>query len=204
MAVPHNPRVQKLVLVVIIAIILSFVWPRRTQYIFTRPSFTISHNTSSSETSDKVFKKPSNPHQPPLNRLQGWFNDAISKPKQHGSSIKPIAYIFPAFHPFPENDKIWGANFTEWDNVRKLTHNKWGLELIRPSTEIGYYNGVEFDTRKRQGRYLLDSGFYGAAFHHYWFSGKPVMDGVLKGILNDGEPNIPFMLSKRHLGSDDS
>jgi hypothetical protein len=110
-------------------------------------------------------------------------------------SVKPIAYIFPQYYPFPENDKIWGANFTEWDNVRKATKNSYGLETIRPHESVGYYNGVEFATRQRQGRFLRDSGFYGAVFHHYWFAGKPVMDGVIKAMLKDGEPNIPFMLS---------
>jgi len=119
---------------------------------------------------------------------------ATSKiPWQH--SIKPIAYIFPQYHAFPENDFIWGPNFTEWDNVRKVTHNVYGLETVRPTDEVGYYNSLELHTRQRQARFLRDSGFYGVCYHHYWFSGKPVMDAVLQQMLKDGEPNIPFMLS---------
>jgi hypothetical protein len=112
-----------------------------------------------------------------------------------GYSIKPIAYIFPQYYPFPENDRIWGANFTEWDNVGKATHNSHGLETIRPHESVGYYNGLEFRTRQRQGRFLRDNGFYGAVYHHYWFAGKPVMDSVIQAMLKDGEPNTPFMLS---------
>jgi Glycosyltransferase WbsX len=112
-----------------------------------------------------------------------------------GYSIKPVVYIFPQYYPFPENDRIWGTNFTEWDNVRKVTHNRLGLETIRPDESVGYYNGLDFQTRERQGRFLRENGFYGAIYHHYWFARKPVMDGVLQAMLKDGEPNTPFMLS---------
>jgi len=30
----------------------------------------------------------------------------------HGYTVKPIAYVFPQFHSIPENDKIWGLNWT--------------------------------------------------------------------------------------------
>ncbi|KAK6537191.1 hypothetical protein TWF694_011388 [Orbilia ellipsospora] len=113
----------------------------------------------------------------------------------NGYSVKPIAYVFPQFHAIPENDNIWGLNWTEWDNVQRATHNTFGLETIRPHPSIGYYDGLEFTTRRRQGQYLRDSGFYGVAFHHYWFGGRPVMDGIISQMLIDGEPNIPFMLS---------
>jgi len=110
-------------------------------------------------------------------------------------SIKPLVYIFPQYYPFPENDKIWGANFTEWDNVRKATHNIFGLETIRPHESVGYYNGLSLETRQRQGQFIRDHGIYGAVYHHYWFAGKPVMDHVIQAMLVDGEPNVPFMLS---------
>ncbi|TVY83415.1 Uncharacterized protein LSUE1_G001039 [Lachnellula suecica] len=110
-------------------------------------------------------------------------------------SIKPLAYIFPQYYPFEDNDRIHGINFTEWDNVKKVTHNGFGLETIRPHESIGFYNGLAFETRQRQAKYLRDSGFYGVVFHHYWFAGRPVMDHIIKAMLEDGEPDIPFMLS---------
>lgn len=110
-------------------------------------------------------------------------------------SIKPIAYIFPQYYPFKENSRLWGENFTEWANVKKVTKNGFGLATIRPHESIGFYNGLAYDTRKRQGNFLRESGFFGAVFHHYWFAGKPVMDHVIKAMLEDGEPNIPYMLN---------
>lgn len=197
MAVIHkNPRFQKLIIFVVVTTALIFVLPRKTQYMLIRPSSTTAQNVSSSEISYKAPKRPSKPYRPPaLDRLQGWISSTVSQSKKPRYSLKPISYIFPAYHAFPENDKIWGPNWTEWDNVRKLTHNKYGLELVTPSAEIGFYNGATFETRKRQADYLRDSGFYGICFHHYWFSGKPTMDAVLQGMLHDGEPNMPFMLS---------
>ncbi|KAH7386143.1 glycosyltransferase WbsX-domain-containing protein [Cadophora sp. MPI-SDFR-AT-0126] len=110
-------------------------------------------------------------------------------------SLKPLVYIFPQYYVFEDNNRLHGENFTEWVNVKKVTHNSFGLETIRPHESIGFYNGLDFRTRERQGRFLRDYGFYGAVFHHYWFAGRPVMEHVIQKMLEDGEPNIPFMLS---------
>ena len=109
-------------------------------------------------------------------------------------SFKPIAYVFPQFHPIPENDEFWGENFTEWTNVKKVTHNQYGLETLRPTDEVGYYNLLDLSTRQRYAKLVKDSRLYGIVYHHYWF-GRPVMERVLQGIIDDGEPNTPFMLS---------
>lgn len=118
-----------------------------------------------------------------------------AKPHWPGYSVKALAYIFPAFYPFEENNKIWGEGWTEWVNVKGVEKNPLGLETIRPDESIGYYNGLDLTTRKRQAKYLKDMGFYGAVYHHYWFAGVPVMDHVIQAIFDDGEPDIPFMLS---------
>ena len=123
-------------------------------------------------------------------------NDTLPKEKvSRDYSIKPIVYIFPQYYVFEDNNRLHGENFTEWVNVKKVTENAFGLETIRPHESIGFYNGLEYATRKRQADYLRDSGFYGAVFHHYWFAGRPVMEHIIEAMLEDGEPNIPFMLS---------
>lgn len=64
-------------------------------------------------------------------------------------SIKPLAYVFPQFHPIPENDKFWGENFTEWDFVQKMDINKYGLDILLPTEEVGYYNLLDLSVRQR-------------------------------------------------------
>lgn len=95
---------------------------------------------------------------------------SLSKPQiQHGFqqhdsqwggyTIKPIAYVFPQFHAIPENDKFWGVNFTEWTNVKKVKENRYGLETLHPTKEIGYYNLMDYDVRKRYAKLVKDSGY---------------------------------------------
>ncbi|KAK3376254.1 glycosyltransferase WbsX-domain-containing protein [Lasiosphaeria ovina] len=112
----------------------------------------------------------------------------------HEYSVKPIAYVFPQFHAIPENDEFWGVNFTEWTNVRKVTKNAWGIEVQQPTDEVGYYNLLDYSTRWRYAQHARDSGLYGFVYHHYWF-GRPVMEKVLTAMLEDGQPDMPFMLS---------
>ncbi|KAK1974133.1 glycosyltransferase WbsX-domain-containing protein [Colletotrichum cereale] len=118
----------------------------------------------------------------------------LSPAKRADHSIKPIVYVFPQFHPIPENDEFWGVNFTEWTNVKKVTVTTWGTETPRPAEEVGFYNLLDLSTRKRWTETMKKSRIHGIVYHHYWF-GYPVMDGVLKAILKDGHPDIPFMLS---------
>lgn len=85
------------------------------------------------------------------------------KTQQHtteweGYTIKPIVYVFPQFHAIPENDKFWGVNFTEWTNVKKVKENRFGLETLHPAKEIGYYNLLNVDVRKRYAKLIKDSG----------------------------------------------
>ncbi|KAI8817629.1 glycosyltransferase WbsX-domain-containing protein [Fimicolochytrium jonesii] len=108
-------------------------------------------------------------------------------------NIKVLGFVFPQFHPIPENNAFWGPNFTEWVNVRKASKNKFGMEVPQP--EWGYYNLLDFDVRKRMGDFLRDKGMYGIVIHHYWFEQRPIMDRFGKQILVDGEPNMPFFFN---------
>lgn len=79
--------------------------------------------------------------------------------KWTGYSIKPIAYVFPQFHSIPENDKFWGVNFTEWVNVKPVKENRFGLETLHPAKDVGYYNLLDYDVRKRYAKLVRDSGY---------------------------------------------
>eukprot|EP00977_Amphora_coffeiformis_P007792 scaffold1697_cov180-Amphora_coffeaeformis.AAC.28 len=116
-----------------------------------------------------------------------------------------FALYFPQYHAIPENDRFWGVNFTEW-TLLKPFEPKPGAPPVRKPLPIedgglGYYNLLDYETRKRQADLAKHYGVTGFVFYHYWFSGSHapddhiVMPGVLDKMLEDGEPNVPFMLS---------
>jgi hypothetical protein len=66
---------------------------------------------------------------------------------------------------------------------------------------LGYYDLLDRSVRKRQADLARRAGLNGFVFYHYWFSGSHaprhhlVMERVVEKMVEDGEPNLPFMLS---------
>lgn len=93
-----------------------------------------------------------------LNSYWPSIDNAAPQPsKRPQYSIKPVAYVFPQFHPIPENDKFWGENFTEWVNVNKMEVNKYGIKVQRPAKDVGYYNLLDLSTRRRWTQTIKES-----------------------------------------------
>jgi hypothetical protein len=94
------------------------------------------------------------------------------------------------------DDRFWGAGFTEWTLLRpsQLKGIRKPLEPARGG--LGYYNPLERETRARQAALARRGGLHGFCYYHYWFGavGK-VMHRVPEAMLDDGEPDLPFMLS---------
>ena len=125
-----------------------------------------------------------------------------SKSALDGASSLPrvIALYFPQFHPDPINDRLWGANFTDWDSLRNAPKlNRMGYAIPRP-TELGYYDLSDetSDVRRKQGELAREHGIDAFAYHHYWFYDKkypgPNLHRPLELMLRDGEPDVPFCL----------
>jgi GT2 family glycosyltransferase len=126
------------------------------------------------------------------NKCSKLWIDAQSKKL---NEVKVFLIVFPQFHEIPENNKFWGDGFTEWWNVRKIKQINNQHLPMNPHHDIGYYNILDYDTRKRWNDYAENFGFFGYIFYHYIFSKGLVMNKPLDKILEDGQPDKPWFLS---------
>jgi hypothetical protein len=108
---------------------------------------------------------------------------------------KIIALYLPQYHEFEENNMWWGKGFTEWTCVNKAVSHSENHRIKKPHEDIGYYSLLDKEVRAKQAKIAKNYGVYGFCYYHYWFGDKVLMDSVLKMMLEDGEPDIPFCLS---------
>jgi len=111
---------------------------------------------------------------------------------------KPMALYFPQYHPIPENDKFWGKNFTEWTLLRPCQVEGIRKPLGVEAGGLGYYDLRDASVRAKQAEMARKYGVHGFVYYHYWFSsveGEKVMFKVPELRLEDGQPDVPFMLS---------
>lgn len=108
---------------------------------------------------------------------------------------KIIALYLPQYHEFEENNLWWGKGFTEWTCVNNAVSHAPDHRIKKPHPDIGYYCLLDKEIRSKQARLAKKYGVYGFCYYHYWFGNKVLMDSVLKMMLKDGEPDIPFCLS---------
>ena len=113
--------------------------------------------------------------------------------------VRLIAYYLPQFHAFPENDAWWGKGFTEWTNVRRaLPFFPGHVQPPVPHASLGYYDlgeGSGPDILRKQAAMAQKHGIYGFCFHHYWFSGKRLMEKPVDSLLENTDIDLPFCLN---------
>jgi hypothetical protein len=108
---------------------------------------------------------------------------------------KIIAFYFPQFHSFPENDKWWGEGFTDWLLVKKAKPNFQGHNQPRVPIDENYYNPCNKSTLLKQAELAKKYGIYGFSFYHYWFDGKLLLETPLETFLANKDINIPFCIT---------
>jgi hypothetical protein len=115
---------------------------------------------------------------------------------------KTLGIYFPQYHRMPENDAIHGEGFTEWTLLKPSPVEFLAKPLPVSEGGLGYYDLTSVETRRRQGELAKAAGLHGFMYYHYWFAGKssfkyknPVMGKIPELMLQDGEPNLPFMFS---------
>lgn len=101
--------------------------------------------------------------------------------------LQVIAYYLPQYHTIPENDEWWGEGFTEWVNVKKAKPLFKGHKQPNvPSPELGYYNLLNNDVRRKQTALAKEAGIDGFCYWHYWFgNGVELLEKPFRMMLAD-------------------
>lgn len=107
-----------------------------------------------------------------------------------------LALYLPQYHPIPENDKWWGAGFTEWTNVAKAKPLFPGHRQPNIPADLGFYDLRLPELREQQASLAKEYGIEGFVYWHYWFGGgKRLLERPFAEVVDSKSPDFPFCLA---------
>ncbi|MCR5814917.1 MAG: glycoside hydrolase family 99-like domain-containing protein [Desulfovibrio sp.] len=110
-----------------------------------------------------------------------------------------FAFYLPQYHPIPENDAVYGAGFTEWDNVLKARPLFPGhYQPHVPHKMIGCYDLRNEKFLCYQHDLAYSFGITGFCYYYYNFSGKTLLERPLQIIRNNNSIKNRYCLCWAH------
>jgi lipopolysaccharide biosynthesis protein len=111
---------------------------------------------------------------------------------QRQNRVRALAFYLPQYHPIPENDRWWGAGFTEWANVARAKPSFPGHHQPNVPADLGFYDLRLPEVRAAQARLAQDAGIHGFCYYYYWFQGTRLLNAPLDAVVDSGLPDFPF------------
>jgi lipopolysaccharide biosynthesis protein len=105
--------------------------------------------------------------------------DAIRPPK-----VRVIPFYLPQFHPTPENDKWWGAGFTEWTNITAAQPVFRGHNQPNLPSDLGFYDLRLDEVRQAQMDLAAAHGIEGFMYYYYWFAGQRLLNLPIESLAS--------------------
>ena len=108
--------------------------------------------------------------------------------------VKVIANYLPQYHRIPENDKWWGAGYTDWVAAKNAKPLFEGHKQPRIPLNNNYYDLSEVNTIRWQAQLAKRYGVYGFGIYHYWFnSNLQLLQKLAELLLQNKDIDINFM-----------
>lgn len=113
----------------------------------------------------------------------------------HDVPAKPLVFAFylPQFHSIPENDRNWGAGFTEWRQMARALPRFPGHFQPRIPRDLGFYNLGDPTVLPRQAEMAKGAGIGAFCYYYYWFNGRRVLEKPLDAHMASSV-DMPFMI----------
>jgi len=108
--------------------------------------------------------------------------------------ILSLAYYLPQFHEIEENNRWWGAGFTEWVHLNESKKYFQWQEIRKPVAPLGEYSLLNPDVMESQAQMAKKYCIDGFLVFDYWFgAGKTLLEKPMQMVL-DKQLNFDYCL----------